>query len=84
MRVKGFFRIGSGRLLEQRTLIVGMKSLDDGGDRTPSDANSVNARRSVVACSQERVGHAREADGIDGSFWPLQLSLLNGKGMECV
>lgn len=83
MRVEGFLRIGSGRLPAHRRLLAGLKRLEDGGDRTPIDAYSVNARRRVVARSQERVGHARKADGIAGSFWPLQLSLLNGKGRVC-
>lgn len=52
MRVEGFLRIGSGRLPAHRALIAGLKSLEDGGDRTPIDAYSINARRSVVARSQ--------------------------------
>jgi|CXWL01.1.fsa_nt_gi hypothetical protein len=52
MRVEGFLRIGSGRLPAHRALIAGLKSLEDGGDRTSIDAYSINARRSVVARSQ--------------------------------
>lgn len=82
MRVECFLRIGSGRLPAHRSLIAGMKLLEDGEGRT-RNASSVNVRRSVIALSQERVGHARAAAGIAGSFWPLQLSLLNGKGRVC-
>ena len=83
MRVEGLLCIDSARLPVQRTLIAGMKSSADGGDRTPIDANGLHARRAVVARSRERVVHARESDGMPGSLWPLQFSLLSGKGRVC-
>lgn len=54
MRVEDVLLIGSGRLPAHRTLIAGLKSLEDGGGRTPIDAYSVNVRRSGVARCQER------------------------------
>ena len=83
MRVEGLLCIDSAGFSVQRALIAGMKSFADGGDRTSIDANGLHARRRVVALSQKQVVHTRESDGMPGSLWPLQLSLLNGKGRVC-